>query len=88
MSESLEKKIAALEKRNLEKDTNKAWETSLTRRFLVAVGTYLTVGLFMAVIGVQKPWVNAVIPSLGFFLSTLSLPLVRNLWVKYIFKSK
>ena len=35
----------------------------------------------MNAIGVNNPWLNAIIPSLGFLLSTLSLPFFKNIWI-------
>lgn len=32
-------------------------------------------------IGVNKPELNAIIPTVGFTLSTLSLPYVKHIWV-------
>lgn len=45
--------------------------------------TYVAIGLYMDVIGVDRPWINAIIPTLGLFLSTLTLPLFRSLWERY-----
>lgn len=88
MDQDIEKKLVALEKRNLEKDTNKAWETSKTRRVLIALFTYFVIGLFMSANGVDKPWVSAIIPTMGFVLSTLSLSFIKDLWIKYIYRPK
>lgn len=82
--ESLEARISAIEERNKRVETDKAWETSLTRRILLIVFTYVSIGLYFSVIAVDRPWINAVVPSLGFLLSTLTLPLFRNFWDKYL----
>ena len=85
-NEELEKKIAALEARNTKVETNKAWETSLSRIFTLVVITYLIVGLTLVVIQNSQPWINALIPSLGFFLSTLTLPFIKKYWMKHVYK--
>ncbi len=76
----LEKRISEIERRNARVETDKAWETSWTRRGLLILFTYLSVGFYMQSIGIVSPWLNAIIPSLGFLLSTLTLPFFKNLW--------
>lgn len=78
----LEKRISDIELRNKKVERDKAWEASYTRKFLLIVFTYISIGLYMWAIGIVNPWLNAVIPSLGFLLSTLTLPYFRDLWLK------
>lgn len=84
--EELEHKIAALETRNIRVETNKAWETSLARKITLVVTTYLVIALTLTVIQNPQPLINAVIPALAFFLSTLTLPFIKKYWVKHIYK--
>lgn len=79
---NIEKRVSALESRNKRVELDKAWEGSYTRRALIIVFTYLSIGLYMWVINVDSPWLNAVIPSLGFTLSTLTLPVFKKIWMK------
>ena len=81
--QSLEKRIKKIESRNKKVELDKAWETSYTRRILLIVFTYVSIGLYMWTIGVESPWLNAVIPSVGFLLSTLTLPFFKDLWKKF-----
>ncbi|MEK7611106.1 MAG: hypothetical protein AAB486_01875 [Patescibacteria group bacterium] len=81
--EELAKRLTAVEDRNKRVETDKAWETSLPRRALLIIFTYVSIGLYFSAIAVDRPWINAVVPSLGFLLSTLTLPLFRNFWEKY-----
>lgn len=78
---NLEKRIDIIEKRNAKVEQDKAWETSWTRRVLLIFFTYISVGLYLQVIRVNNPWHNAIVPSLGFLLSTLTLPLFKRLWL-------
>lgn len=78
----LEKRVSEIERRNIRVEMDKAWETSWARRSLLVLFTYLSVGLYMQAIGIASPWLNAIIPSLGFLLSTLTLPFFKNLWIK------
>lgn len=77
---NLEERIAAIEVRNQEVEANKRWETSLVRRFSIALITYVAAYFWMRQIGVGDPGLNALIPTGGFLLSTLALPFVRKLW--------
>lgn len=81
--EDLEKRIEKIEERNRKVEKDKVWETSFTRRALLILFTYISIGLYMNAIKITDPWLNAIVPSLGFFLSTLTLPFFRKLWEKY-----
>lgn len=84
--DELEKRILSIEQRNKKVEADKAWETSWMRKVLLILFTYLAIGLYMNAIGIQNPWLNAIIPSLGFYLSTLTLPYFKDLWKKYLYK--
>lgn len=79
----LEQRIIEIEKRNRKVEQDKAWEISILRRLLLILFTYLTIGIYMKFVLNTDPWLNAIIPSLGFFLSTLSLPLFRKFWERF-----
>jgi hypothetical protein len=78
----LEDEIKKIKMRNRKVEIDKAWETSYFRRFLLMIFTYLSIAFYMRAINIDKPWLNAVIPSLGFLLSTLSLPYFKKIWIK------
>lgn len=84
--EKLEKRILEIEKRNKKVEKDKAWETSILRKALLIIFTYLTISIYMRFVLNTNPWLNAIIPSLGFYLSTLSLPFFRKIWDKYFYK--
>lgn len=71
-----------LKERNVRVEANKAWETSWTRRSLIAVFTYLSLGLYLWAIRIPWPWLNAIVPTVGFLLSTLTLPFFRRVWLR------
>ncbi|MBI3103954.1 hypothetical protein HYZ05_03355 [Candidatus Daviesbacteria bacterium] len=83
----LEKEIELIKQRNKRVETEKEWETSWTRRIMVVLFTYLVIALFFLFAGISKPFINAIVPAIAFVLSTLSVPLFRNLWLKYIHKT-
>lgn len=79
---SLEERVAAIEGRNRTVEIDKRWETSWTRKLLIIVFTYTLLGSYMWAIGVTEPLLNAIIPTVGFTLSTLSLGYFRKVWEK------
>lgn len=83
---TLEERVEKLELRNKNVERNKAWETSWTRKVLLIIFTYLAIALYLKFIVGINPWINAVIPSVGFLLSTLTLPWFKSFWEKYIYK--
>ena len=84
MSEKdLEKDIAAIKARNKRVETDKAWETSWTRRLCIMILTYVVVVLYSATISqVSNVFLSSLVPVMGFLLSTLSLRLIRKAWEK------
>jgi len=82
MLKTLETRIKKIEQRNQKVELDKAWETSRTRKILIAVMTYITIVLFFHVAELPKPFVNSIVPTVGFVLSTLSLPYFKNIWIK------
>jgi len=80
--QQLEDRVSQLESRNKKVETNKSWETSRTRRAVLIIFTYLAIGFYLDAIKVNNPWLNAIVPSVGFLLSTLTLPFFKKLWEK------
>ncbi len=78
----LEERIKNIEVRNGRVELDKAWETSWMRRGLVALFTYLALGIYLRAVGIGRPWLNAIVPTIGFLLSTLTLPWFRKMWEK------
>lgn len=84
--EELEKRIERIEYRNSKVSEDKAWETSLFRRLAIMGATYLVIGYYMSEIGAYEPWKNAVIPVIGFLLSTLTISVLRKVWAKSFYR--
>ena len=84
--EDLKKEIQEIKTRNKQVAVDKAWETSLTRKLLLIIFTYFAISLYLNAINIKDPWLNAIVPALAFFLSTLTLPFFRSIWEKYILK--
>lgn len=84
--EQLEKRLNEVEKRNERVTADKAWETSLTRRACIAGLTYLVVVIFLIVIQKDQPFINALVPVMGYLLSTLALAGIKAEWINSLLK--
>ena len=80
--ENLETRIQQIEERNKKVAADKAWETSWMRRLLLVLFTYLAIGVYLAIIKIERPWINAIVPAVAFMLSTLTLPLFKKWWLR------
>ena len=78
----IENRIKKIEERNREKEIDKAWETSNLRKILIIVFTYIFASLYLRIADTTNPYFGAVVPCVGFFLSTLSINLVKKWWIK------
>lgn len=78
----LEKRIEEIEARNKRVENDKAWETSFIRRIIIIAFTYIFAVLYLKVADTTNPYFGAVVPCAGFFLSTLSLKIVKKVWTK------
>jgi hypothetical protein len=79
---SLQKEIDAIKARNKKVEADKAWETSWTRKLIVFLLTYIVVVIVFFVVELPDPFLNAIIPSVAFVLSTLTVPIVKDWWIK------
>lgn len=78
---SIEERIAILENRNKRVEGDKAWETSVVRRVAIAILTYLTVAAYLHFVVRIDPWLNALVPVVGFLLSTLTIDALKRYWL-------
>ena len=81
---TLEQDIEDIKIRNRQVQTDKAWETSETRRFAIAIITYLVAAYYMRTLGVEDYYFHAFVPTGGYLLSTLALPTIKRIWMKKI----
>ncbi len=82
----LEKEIAIIKQRNQRVEANKAWETSYFRIATISIMTYIIACILLSMIGIKEFYISALIPVIGFFLSTQSLPRIKEWWIKKYFK--
>ena len=86
-NEIIEQEINNIKLRNKKVETDKAWETSWTRRICIALLTYFVVVIYSFMITkYDNIWLSSIVPVIGFIISTLSLKFVRHIWEKKIKK--
>lgn len=78
----LEEKINRIEKRNRKVEGDKAWETSALRKVLIITLTYVFAVLYLKIADTTNPFLGAVVPCVGFFLSTQTLNVIKKWWIK------
>ena len=78
-----EAEIKKIQARNKKVELDKAWETSKTRKVSIAVLTYFVMVSVMYSLEMDKPFIGAIIPTLGFMLSTFSLDFIKAFWKRF-----
>jgi preprotein translocase subunit SecF len=86
--EELRAEVEKIKERNSRVEADKAWEVSVARTIILTIITYVVATLALWVIGNSSPFVNALVPSLGFLLSVQSLPFVKGWWVKNYLRNR
>ena len=81
--QTLEERVQKIEERNRAVEQDKAWETSASRRLLLAFFSYIVVAIFFIIIEVPNPWLNAIVPALAFMIQQLSMPYFKKLWLRF-----
>ncbi|MCI0503431.1 hypothetical protein L0Y65_01845 [Candidatus Micrarchaeota archaeon] len=80
--------IEAIKERNARVEADKAWETSITRKAVIAAFTYALSVLILMSIGAPQPLQNALIPAFGFLLSTMTFRILKGYWVRNIYRKR
>lgn len=78
----VEAEIENIKSRNRRVEGDKAWETSYSRRFIITGGTYLFSYVLLVAIGAPNPHLAALVPAIGFLFSTLTMPLLKEFWLR------
>jgi len=83
---SIKDSIKKIIDRNRKVESDKAWETSKTRKIIIAVLTYAVIVVFFYFAGLPNPFKNSIVPALAFIVSTRTMPLFKKIWIKKIYK--
>jgi len=79
----LQQQIDDIKARNKRVEADKARETSRARKIIIAILTYVVIVLFFTFADLPKPFINSIVPTLGFLLSTMGLGIFKKIWIKY-----
>lgn len=79
--EELEKRVSDIEKRNKRVEGDKDWETSTLRKVLIIILTYIFAVLYLKIADTTNPFFGAVVPCVGFYLSTQTLSIIKKKWL-------
>jgi len=77
-----EKDILEIKERNARVEIDKAWETSWTRRLTIMILTYIVASIWLVIIKENDVFLKAIVPTLGYLLSTLSIPQIKKIWIR------
>lgn len=80
--EDLQKQIDEIKQRNKRVEADKAWEKSWARKIIIALLTYIVIIIFFYAAHLPKPRLNAIVPTLGFILSTLGFDAIKYIRLK------
>ena len=78
----IERQLEAIRERNQKVEVDKDWEKSLMRIVSILIATYIIAAVALIAIANDRPFLNALIPVIGFFLSTQSFPFLKQIWIK------
>lgn len=81
-----QEELNIIKERNRKVEADKAWETSKTRQLIIALITYLFAFAFLYLINAPNPQLNALVPVIGFVIATLTLPPLKEWWLKNSYK--
>lgn len=81
--EHIEQEIEKIKARNQKVELDKARETSLARKFTIALLTYIVIVIFFAIAQLGNPFINAIVPTIWFLLSTVSFDILKKLRIKH-----
>ena len=80
--QKLEEEIELINGRNLRVEGDKALELSWARRLFITISAYIIAGVWLVIIHDTFPWLKALVPAVGYLLSTLSLPFIKKWWIE------
>ncbi|MBP6880172.1 hypothetical protein KBC31_00905 [Candidatus Saccharibacteria bacterium] len=85
---TLNHRLHEIEQRNKRVEVDKAWETSWVRKISIAILTYLVVLAYLQFVVGIDPWFNALVPVVGYLLSTLTISFLKKIWSKRYFNRR
>lgn len=78
----LEEEIEKIKERNHRVEADKAWETSKTRTAFISIVTFVLLYLFMILINADRPFLNALVSVIAYWISTETYGVLKKWWLK------
>lgn len=81
----LKHEIHSIKSKAIEKETDKKFETSQTRFIVISIITYVLILIYMKYcLIIERPELNAIVPTIGFNLSqwSSSLSFIKYIWIR------
>lgn len=88
MTHNQDAEIHAIIERNKRVEGDKAWELSWFRRIIISIFTYIAACMFLTVTSGDhsRAYLPALVPTIAYFVSTMTLGPVKNWWIKNRYK--
>ncbi|MBI5456956.1 hypothetical protein HY969_04445 [Candidatus Kaiserbacteria bacterium] len=80
--QKIEEELQTIKARNARVETDKAWETSAIRTTILAVITFCVTAIALFIVKNENAMRDALIATVGFVFSTLSLSFVKRRWMQ------
>lgn len=80
--EDIQKQIDEIKQRNARVEADKARETSRARKIIIVLLTYIVIVIFLYSAKLSQPRLNAIVPTIGFVLSTLGFTALKKMRLK------
>jgi hypothetical protein len=84
----IQQELEEVKKRNKRVESDKGWEVSKVRVVFILIITYVVASSVLYLIKVDNYLLGALIPTIGYFLSTLTLSIVKKWWIRKYFDVK
>ncbi|HEV7702559.1 MAG TPA: hypothetical protein VGO63_03925 [Candidatus Paceibacterota bacterium] len=81
--QKLEKEIEIIKARNKKVETDKAWELSNFRIATIALLVFaIEAFIFYFIIKNEHPFLNAIVPTVGYIISELAFESFKKWWIR------
>ncbi len=83
----IQEQLNQIIERNSRVELEKAWETSSTRKLVIVLLTYIVTCAFLYTINEPIFLLKALVPVVGYILSTLSIPKIKKIWQNRVYRT-
>lgn len=84
--EELQAEIENIKARNMRVEADKVWETSWAKKITIFILTYFVIVVFFCSANLPNPLINSIVPAVAFILSTLTISVLKKIWLRKFYK--